>query len=104
MTDPTSTSFEDPKATLAAELGKEAAESGINSTTVMVLDIIFVLIIGVRNLSVLQGVDGGQKAGIYSIDQGSPCPLATLNPFGRELLLLDVFAGLKRSTRIKRIL
>jgi MFS family permease len=23
----------------------------------------------------------------YTIDQGSPCPLATLNPFGRELLL-----------------
>jgi hypothetical protein len=42
--------------------------------------------------------------GLYSIDQGSPCPLATLNPFGRELLLLDVFTGLKRSTRIKRIL
>jgi hypothetical protein len=40
----------------------------------------------------------------YSIDQGSPCPLATLNPFGRELLLSDVFAGLKRSTRIERIL
>jgi hypothetical protein len=41
---------------------------------------------------------------LYSIDQGSPCPLATLNPFGRELLLSDVFAGLKRSTRIERIL
>jgi hypothetical protein len=40
----------------------------------------------------------------YSIDQGSPCPLATLNPFGRELLLSDVFAGSKRSTRIERIL
>jgi hypothetical protein len=40
----------------------------------------------------------------YSIDQGSPCPLASLNPFGRELLLSDVFAGLKRPTRIKRIL
>jgi hypothetical protein len=32
---------------------------------------------------------------IYTIDQGSPCPLATLNPFGRELLLLDVSTGIK---------
>jgi hypothetical protein len=32
---------------------------------------------------------------IYIIDYGSPCPLATLNPFGRELLLLDVFIGIK---------
>jgi hypothetical protein len=38
----------------------------------------------------------------YIIDQGSPCPLATLSPFGRELLLLDVFIGFKRSTWIKR--
>jgi hypothetical protein len=28
----------------------------------------------------------------YTIDQGPPCPLATLNPFGRELLLSDVLA------------
>jgi hypothetical protein len=34
----------------------------------------------------------------YTIDQGSPCPLATLNPFGRELLLSDVSTGFKRST------
>jgi hypothetical protein len=30
------------------------------------------------------------------IDQRSPCPLATLNPFGRELLLSDVLAGINR--------
>ena len=30
---------------------------------------------------------------LYIIDQGSPCPLVILNPFGRELLLSDVFAG-----------
>jgi hypothetical protein len=36
----------------------------------------------------------------YIIDQGSPCPLVTLNPFGRELLLSDVFARSKRSTWI----
>jgi hypothetical protein len=35
---------------------------------------------------------------LYTIDQGSPCPLATLNPFGRELLYSDVLAGIKRST------
>jgi len=40
----------------------------------------------------------------YTIDQGSPCPLATLNPFGRELLLSDVSTGFKRSTWIQRIL
>jgi hypothetical protein len=34
----------------------------------------------------------------YIIDQGSPCLLATLNPFGRELLLSDVFTGFKRLT------
>jgi hypothetical protein len=38
----------------------------------------------------------------YTIDQGSPCPLATLNPFGRELLLSDVSTGIKWSTWIKR--
>jgi hypothetical protein len=38
----------------------------------------------------------------YTIDQGSPCPLATLNPFGRELLLSDVSTGFKRSTWIER--
>jgi hypothetical protein len=32
---------------------------------------------------------------VYTIDQGSPCPLATLNPFGRELLLSDVSTGIK---------
>ena len=42
--------------------------------------------------------------GLYTIDQGSPCPLAILNPFGRELLLLDVSTGFKRSTWIQRIL
>jgi hypothetical protein len=31
---------------------------------------------------------------IYIIDQGSSCPLVTLNPFGRELLLSDVLAGI----------
>jgi hypothetical protein len=36
----------------------------------------------------------------YSIGQGCPCPLLTLNPFGRELLLSDVLARIKRSTRI----
>jgi hypothetical protein len=36
----------------------------------------------------------------YTIDQGSPCPLATLNPFGRELLLSDVSTGFKQSTWI----
>jgi hypothetical protein len=36
----------------------------------------------------------------YTIDQGSPCPLATLNPFGRELLHSDVLVGIKRSTWI----
>jgi hypothetical protein len=40
---------------------------------------------------------------IYITDQGSPCPLVTLNPFGRELLHLDVFTGFKRSTWIQRI-
>jgi hypothetical protein len=40
----------------------------------------------------------------YTIDQGSPCPLATLNPFGQELLLSDVSTGFKRSTWIQRIL
>jgi hypothetical protein len=39
---------------------------------------------------------------LYTIDQGSPCPLATLNPFGRELLLSDVSTGFKRSTWIQR--
>jgi hypothetical protein len=39
---------------------------------------------------------------LYTIDQGSPCPLATLNPFGRELLLSDVFTGIKWSTWIER--
>jgi hypothetical protein len=39
---------------------------------------------------------------LYTIDQGSPCPLATLNPFGRELLLSDVSTGFKRSTWIER--
>jgi hypothetical protein len=39
---------------------------------------------------------------IYTIDQGSPCPLATLNPFGRELLLSDVSTGIKWSTWIER--
>jgi hypothetical protein len=39
---------------------------------------------------------------IYNIDHRSPCPLVTLNPFGRELLLLDVFTGFKRSTWIQR--
>ena len=39
---------------------------------------------------------------IYTIDQGSPCPLATLNPFGRELLLSDVSIGIKWSTWIER--
>jgi hypothetical protein len=34
------------------------------------------------------------------IDQGSPCPLATLNPFGRELLHSNVLAGIKQSTWI----
>jgi hypothetical protein len=34
----------------------------------------------------------------YITDQGSPCPLVTLNPFGRELLLSDVSTGFKRST------
>jgi len=38
----------------------------------------------------------------YTIDQGSPCPLATLNPFGRELLLSDVSTGIKWSTWIER--
>jgi hypothetical protein len=38
----------------------------------------------------------------YSLDQGCPCPLLTLNPFGRELLLSDVLAGIKRSTWIER--
>ena len=38
----------------------------------------------------------------YTINQGSPRPLATLNPFGRELLLLDVSTGFKRSTWIQR--
>jgi hypothetical protein len=37
-----------------------------------------------------------------TIDQGSPCPLATLNPFGRELLLSDVSTGIKWSTWIER--
>jgi hypothetical protein len=40
----------------------------------------------------------------YIIDQGSPYPLATLNPFSRELLLLDVFIGFKWSTWIQKIL
>jgi hypothetical protein len=40
----------------------------------------------------------------YITDQGSPCPLAALNPFGRELLLSDVSTGFKRSTWIQRIL
>jgi hypothetical protein len=39
----------------------------------------------------------------YITDQGPPCPLLTLNPFGRELLLLDVFTGIKWSTWIQRI-
>jgi hypothetical protein len=39
---------------------------------------------------------------LYTIDQGSPCPLATLNPFGRELLLSDISTGFKRSTWIER--
>jgi hypothetical protein len=34
----------------------------------------------------------------YIINQESPCPLAILNPFGYELLLLDVPIGFKRST------
>jgi hypothetical protein len=38
----------------------------------------------------------------YTIDQGSPCPLATLNPFGRELLLSDVSTGIKWSAWIER--
>jgi hypothetical protein len=38
---------------------------------------------------------------LYIIDQGSPCRLATLNPFGRELLLSDVFTVSKRSTWIE---
>jgi hypothetical protein len=41
-------------------------------------------------------------ASSYTIDQGSPCPLATLNPFGRELLLSDVSTGIKWSTWIER--
>jgi hypothetical protein len=39
---------------------------------------------------------------IYIINQGSPCRLATLNPFGRELLLSDVSTGIKWSTWIGR--
>jgi hypothetical protein len=42
------------------------------------------------------------KLSHYTIDQGSPCPLATLNPFGRELLLSDVSTGIKWSTWIER--
>jgi hypothetical protein len=45
---------------------------------------------------------GLQGSYIYTIDQGSPCPLATLNPFGRELLLSDVSTGIKWSTWIER--
>jgi hypothetical protein len=41
---------------------------------------------------------------IYITDQGSPCPLVALNPFGRELLLSDGSLGFKRSTWIQRIL
>jgi hypothetical protein len=40
----------------------------------------------------------------YITDQGSPYPLVTLNPFGRELLLSDVSTGFKRSTWIERTL
>jgi hypothetical protein len=38
----------------------------------------------------------------YIIDQGYPCPLVTLNPFGRKLLLSDVSTGIKWSTWIER--
>jgi hypothetical protein len=40
----------------------------------------------------------------YIINQGSPYPLVTLNPFSQELLLSDVFTGIKWSTLIKRTL
>jgi hypothetical protein len=52
-----------------------------------------------RNNKVLQRKENGA---IYTIDQGFPCPLATLNPFGRELLLSDVSTGIKWSTWIER--
>jgi hypothetical protein len=40
----------------------------------------------------------------YIINQGSPYPLVTLNRFSQELLLSDVFTGIKWSTLIKRTL
>jgi hypothetical protein len=37
----------------------------------------------------------------YTTDQRSPCPLATLNPFGRELLLSDVLVRINQRPRSK---
>jgi hypothetical protein len=51
-------------------------------------------------VSLLAGSAKSTNVWFYSPDQGSPCPALTLNPFGRELLLLGVLAGIKRSTWI----
>jgi hypothetical protein len=56
---------------------------------------------GIRYNSRLSPLRTVEAMPSYTIDQGSPCPLATLNPFGQELLLSDVSTGFKRSTWIK---
>jgi hypothetical protein len=57
-------------------------------------------LMGRLRLGMRHSVRNASGEALYVIDQGSPCPLATLNPFGRELLLSDGFTGIKRSTWI----